>query len=186
MTWMCLISEKWASHTSHDKRIVEGLFHSSKHNHNVFHKKISFWSILAWDTDSFFHTASKRGQGIMQQQDATYCFGVKTQTKYQILMINRNMQDSPESLHRQILIVSLRDLTPHQIQSLWRLIWFFFKHLKANSFVAGPSLNIHGPAKGKSQIHCFDQFLCRKRSCEVTTRAWQSEHTSDLCQRAED
>lgn len=48
----------------------------------------------------------------MQQQDVTYCFGVKAQTKYQILMINRKLQDSPESLHRQILIVPLRDLTP--------------------------------------------------------------------------
>lgn len=48
----------------------------------------------------------------MQQQDATYCFGGKTQTKYQIQMINRKQQESPESLQRQILIVPLRDLTP--------------------------------------------------------------------------
>lgn len=48
----------------------------------------------------------------MQQQDATYCFGGKTQTKYQILMINRKQKDSPESLHRQFLIVPLKDVTP--------------------------------------------------------------------------
>lgn len=48
----------------------------------------------------------------MQQQDVTCCLGVKAQTKYQILITNRKLQDSPESLCRQILIVLLRDLTP--------------------------------------------------------------------------
>lgn len=142
--------------------------------------------ILAWDADPFFHTASKRGQGIMQQQDDTYCFGGKIQTKYQILMINRKQRDSPESLHRQILTVPLRDLTPpSNTNSVKADLIFLLNIWRQTPSWLDLRPSIHGPATCKSQVHCFDWFLSRKRPCAVTAHAWQSEHTSDLCQRAE-